>query len=199
MKITQVIRGEDHIPNTPKQIIIQQFLGFESPLYAHIPLILGPDRSKLSKRHGATSLKNYKEDGYLPEALVNFLALLGWHSSSDREIYSLEELSREFSIERVQKSGAIFNINKLDWFNHFYLNKKDLNDLLPQVTEFYFKANILKPHKEEWLFESASGEIFDKNYLFKVLNLLIERIKKLSQLVELSDFFLKNPNIVLIY
>ena len=193
MKITHVIRGEDHIPNTPKHIIIQQFLGFESPLYAHIPLILGPDRSKLSKRPAATSLKNYKDDAYLPEASVNFLPFLGWHSSSDREIYSLEELSREFSIERVQKSGAIFNINKLDWFNHFYLNKKDLNDLLPQVLGFYFKENILKPYKEEWLFESASGEIFDKNYLFKVLNLLIERIKKLSQLVELSDFFFKEP------
>ncbi|HOM68419.1 MAG TPA: glutamate--tRNA ligase [Candidatus Paceibacterota bacterium] len=193
MKITQVIRGEDHIPNTSKQIIIQQLLGFDSPLYAHIPLILGPDRSKLSKRHGATSLKNYKEDGYLSEALVNFLALLGWHSSSDREIYSLEELCREFSLDRVQKSGAIFNINKLDWFNHYYLGKKDLNDLLPQALEFYFKENILKPKEEEWLFESASGEVFDKNYLFKVLSLLIERIKKLSQLVELSDFFFKEP------
>ena len=130
MKITHVIRGDDHISNTPKQLVLQEMLGFERPFYAHLPMILGPDRSKLSKRHGEMALTEYKKLGYLKEAMINFLALLGWHPSSDEEIFSLEELIERFSLERVQKSGAVFNHLKLDWFNSFYLKKIPFEELM---------------------------------------------------------------------
>ncbi|MDZ4299429.1 MAG: glutamate--tRNA ligase, partial [Candidatus Sungbacteria bacterium] len=114
MHITHVIRGEDHIPNTPKQLLLIEALSFVVPEYAHLPLILGPDRSKLSKRHGATSIIDYKNAGYLPETLVNFIALLGWSPGDDREIMSHRELIAAFSFEKIQKSGAIFDVKKLD-------------------------------------------------------------------------------------
>ena len=121
MKITHVIRGEDHISNTPKQILIQKALEFDEVKYAHLPLILAPDRSKLSKRYIETSLDEYKKLGYLPEALVNFMALLGWHPQDDREILKKDELISEFDIKRVQKAGAVFNIDKLEWLNAQYI------------------------------------------------------------------------------
>ncbi len=121
--VTHVIRGEDHISNTPRQILIQEALGFSRPKYAHIPLILAPDRSKLSKRFGAVSVSAYQEQGILPEALVNYLALLGWNPGTDAEIFSLDELTGLFDLARVQKGGAIFDIEKLAWFNHEHLKK----------------------------------------------------------------------------
>ncbi|MBI2100903.1 MAG: glutamate--tRNA ligase [Candidatus Vogelbacteria bacterium] len=121
MEITHVIRGEDHIANTPRQILIQEALGSPRPQYAHLPLILAPDRSKLSKRHGAVSVAEYRARGYLPEALINYLALLGWNPGTDEEIFSLAELSRLFSFDQVQKSGAVFDLEKLNWFNREYL------------------------------------------------------------------------------
>ncbi len=128
MNITYVIRGEDHISNTPRQILIQEALGAPRPIYAHIPLILAPDRSKLSKRHppdgqagGAVSVTEYREQGYLPEALINYLTLLGWNPGTDQEIFSREELIKLFSLERIQRGGAIFNIEKLKWLNREYL------------------------------------------------------------------------------
>ena len=143
MKISHVIRGEDHIANTPKQIAIQKALDFPQPHYAHLPLILDPDRHKMSKRFSATSLKEYREDGYLPQAMINFMALLGWHTSPeqtqefnispDQEIFNLEELVKFFDLKRVQKAGAVFNIDKLNWLNARYLKlltDKDLAKLL---------------------------------------------------------------------
>lgn len=125
MEISHVIRGEDHISNTPRQILIQEALGYERPVYAHLPLILGEDRSKLSKRHGATAVDAYKEQGYLPEAFLNYMALLGWHPEGDQEIFSLEELINAFELERVQKGGAVFSEEKLDWVNKEHLGKLD--------------------------------------------------------------------------
>ena len=110
MKISHVIRGEDHIANTPKQIFIQKALGFSTPLYAHLPLILDENRAKMSKRHSAVSVDEYKQDGFLPEALINFMALLGWHPEKDGELLSIEEIIQAFTIERVQKAGAAFNM-----------------------------------------------------------------------------------------
>ncbi len=117
MGITHVIRGEDHISNTPRQILIQEALGAKRPVYAHIPLILGADRSKLSKRHGATALSEYRAQGYLPESVVNYLALLGWNPGTEQEIFTMEELIEQFSLEKIQKGGAIFDQKKLDWVN----------------------------------------------------------------------------------
>jgi glutamyl-tRNA synthetase len=121
--VTHVIRGEDGISNTARQILLIEALGASRPKYAHLPFILGADRSKLSKRHGATSLSSFRDAGYLPEAMINFLALLGWNPGDDREIFAMDELVNEFSLERCAKSGAIFDTKKLDWFNKEYLAK----------------------------------------------------------------------------
>ncbi len=121
MRITHVIRGEDGIPNTPKQIALQEALGFAHPHYGHVPLILDPDGSKMSKRNSATALKEYREAGYLPHALVNFLALLGWHPQDDREFMTREEIAHMFDLARVQKAGAVFSLQKLNWMNAHYL------------------------------------------------------------------------------
>ncbi|MDE1967138.1 MAG: glutamate--tRNA ligase [Patescibacteria group bacterium] len=128
MGMTHIIRGEDHISNTPRQILIFEALGAKPPIYAHIPLLLSTDRSKLSKRHGAVSMTEYRERGYIPDALVNFMALLGWHPAPtpgepEKEIMSLEEIIQTFSLDRVQKSGAIFDDAKLNWFNKQYISK----------------------------------------------------------------------------
>lgn len=121
MGITHVIRGEDHISNTPRQILIQRALGAPEPIYAHLPLILANDRSKLSKRKGALAITEYRERGYLPEATINYLALLGWNPGTEREVLSREDLLRQFDIAKVQKGGAIFNEEKLRWFNREHI------------------------------------------------------------------------------
>jgi glutamyl-tRNA synthetase len=128
MKVTDIIRGEDGISNTPRQILIQEALGAPRPNYVHVPFILAPDRSKLSKRHGAISILEYKKEGFLPEAVVNFLALLGWHPEGDREIFSLLELISVFDISRVQKGGATFDREKLLWINSQHLKQKSLEE-----------------------------------------------------------------------
>jgi len=182
MKITHIIRGDDHISNTPKQLVLQEMLNFERPFYAHLPMILGPDRSKLSKRHGEMALTEYKKLGYLKEAMINFLALLGWHPSSDEEIFSLEELIERFSLERVQKSGAVFNHLKLDWFNSFYLKKIPFEE----IKERFF--DYLTENKPELL------KNYSKDYLSEVLKIEIPRINKFSDLFQVSKFFFEEIN-----
>src|SRR3989344_1016385 len=125
--VTHVIRGEDHISNTPRQILIQEVIGASRPVYAHIPLILAPDRSKLSKRHGATAVTQYRDMGILSEALINYLALLGWNPGTDQEIFTMEELIEQFDLKKIQKGGAIFDQKKLDW-----VNKEHIKRLLPE-------------------------------------------------------------------
>jgi len=170
MRISHVIRGEDHISNTPKQILIQEALGFDSPQFAHLPLILGPDRSKMSKRHGAVAVKDYKEQGYLPEAMINFMVLLGWNPGTEKEIFSLDELIKEFSLERVHKGGAIFNLQRLDWINGQYIKNMDLDDLTMNCLPYLSKEVDIK-------------------YAKKVIALEKQRIKKLSEIGELTKFF----------
>lgn len=123
MGITHIIRGDDGISNTPRQILIQQGIGAPKPIYAHLPLILAPDKSKLSGRHGAVSVTEYQKNGYLPQALINYLALLGWNPGTEQEIFSIEELIQAFDISKIQKAGAVFNIEKLNWFNKQYISK----------------------------------------------------------------------------
>lgn len=182
MEITHVIRGEDHISNTPKQIHIFTALGYAIPQFAHLPMILGPDRSKLSKRHGAASITEYAEMGYLPEALVNYLALLGWSYDDRREIFTKDELVKLFSIERVGKTGAIFNIEKLDWMNGYYIRQLDLNDLTNRLLPFLRKAAIITQ-------EELSIEQFE--YVKSVAALIQERLKRLGEAPELVDFFFR--------
>lgn len=205
MKVSHVIRGEDHISNTPKQILIQEALGFPQPKYAHLPLILGPDRSKLSKRHGAISVSEYRNEGYLPEALVNFMAFLGWNPGTDKEIYSMEELIKDFSLERVQKSGAVFTIQKLDNINGIYIRKKSSDELAKDCVGYLIGAGLIKlgfkqkqyppayggmePVPE---FKTHAGESVDFEYIKKAVSLYQERLKKLSEAAELIDFFFKD-------
>ena len=136
MGVTHIIRGEDHISNTQRQILIQEALGFTRPEYAHIPLILAPDKTKLSKRHGAVSVNEYRAQGFIPEALLNYLALLGWNPGGERELFTLEELVTEFTLDRVHKSGAVFDIEKLKWFNHEHLKKLPDTEYALRLKEF---------------------------------------------------------------
>ena len=175
MKITHIIRGEDHISNTPKQILIQKALGFPEVAYAHLPLILSPDRKKLSKRFAETSLLSYRDEGYLPEALINFLILLGWHPKEEKEIFSLEELIQEFDLKRVQKSGAIFNEEKLNWLNGKYIRSLTSEEILKRVKPFLDKANIS----------------VQDDFILKIINIEKERMKTLKDIINLGKFFFK--------
>lgn len=130
MNITHIIRAEEHLSNTPRQVFIYRALGFDVPQFAHVSLILAPDHSKLSKRHGAVSVGDYRQEGYLPEALINYLVLLGWSPKDDREFFTMDELIRDFSLEGVSKSGAVFDKKKLTWMNHMYLGRKDAAEIL---------------------------------------------------------------------
>ncbi|MEK7178314.1 MAG: glutamate--tRNA ligase [Patescibacteria group bacterium] len=188
MNITYVIRGEDHISNTPKQILIQQALKLPMPKYAHLPLILGPDKSKLSKRHGAVSVDEYCEIGYLPQALINFIAFLGWNPGTDKEIFSLEELIREFDLNKVQKSGAIFNVEKLDWFNGYYLKQLPLDELTKRAIPFLIRDGLIDSD-----FFAQGGPASGWEYLKKILKLEQPRFKKLGEIGERVSYFFKIP------
>lgn len=172
--ITHVIRGEDHIANTAKHILIQEALGFDQPRYAHLPMILASDRSKLSKRHGATSVAEYRQLGYLPDALVNYMALLGWASKNgEREILSKNEIIEQFNLSDIHKSGAIFDIKKLNWINSEYIkmeNDGGLCDLVQPFVEKYFSAQ-------------------NKEIILRITPLLRERLEYLDQVKEFHYFF----------
>lgn len=182
MRISHVIRGEDHISNTPKQILIQQALSIPTPKYAHLPLILGPDRSKLGKRHGGAPVMKYREMGYLPEALVNFLALLGWNPGvTEQEIFSVGELVEQFDLNKVQKGGAIFNVDKLDWLNSHYIKNITVDELTKKIIPFLEKENLIKK------------ENYDYEYLKKVITIEKSRLKKLNEIGERAAYFFKMP------
>jgi glutamyl-tRNA synthetase len=142
MQITHVIRGADHLSNTPKQVLLYRALGAEPPIFAHVPLILGPDRTRLSKRHGATSVSSYADEGFLPEAFRNFLALLGWSPGDDSEFLRTSELVERFSLAGVSRTNAIFDRPKLEWFNTQYLQKLPVEDVLPHVEAELRRANL---------------------------------------------------------
>jgi glutamyl-tRNA synthetase len=145
MEITHVVRGEEHLSNTPRQIMIYKALGFTPPAFAHIPIILNPDRTKLSKRKGATNLSDFKESGYLPEALFNFLALLGWAPANNRELLTPTELEAEFDLGQVSKHPAVFDLKKLDWINAQYLKKLDPETLAQLALPYFKQANLEVP------------------------------------------------------
>ena len=181
MGITHVIRGDDHLNNTPKQIQLYEALGYEIPQFAHVPMILGPDKTKLSKRHGATSVMAYKEEGYLPEALFNFLVRLGW-SHGDQEIFSKEELIELFTLEAVGKSPAIFNPDKLLWLNHHYIKTYPVDKLAELLVEFLEKEGIVENAQE-----------LDREWLKEVVVAFRERAKTLKEMAHQCDFLFKAP------
>lgn len=188
MKITHVIRGEDHVSNTPKQIAILNTLGAKHPVYAHMPLILGQGKKKLSKRDAETSLEEYVKDGYLPEAIINFVAFLGWNPGTEKEIYSMEELISDFTIEKIQKSGAVFNPEKLDWLNGLYIRKKTIKDLTNLCIPFLINSSLIKRHTDTSFMTNDTERIITLTEIEKAVSLYQERLKKLSEITEFIDF-----------
>jgi glutamyl-tRNA synthetase len=177
MGVTHVIRGEDHIPNTPRQIVIYEALGATPPRFAHMPLMLGKDRAKLSKRHGALSIMAYRDQGFLPYALVNYLARLGW-SHGDQEIFSRQELIDYFALDHVTKSPGVFDIEKLLWLNSHYLKEMPAPELARAVTPFLAGVGITDP---------------DQDYLAKVVPTLSARSKTLVEMAEAARFYFLDP------
>lgn len=147
MQISHVIRGEEWLPSTPKHVLLYQYFGWELPQFAHLSLLLNPDKSKLSKRQGDIAAEDYRKKGFLPEALINFLALLGWNPGDDREIFSMDELIREFSLERVGRSGAIFNVEKLQWMNGLYIRNLQPQELLKAARPYLPVTDIWSEEK----------------------------------------------------
>ena len=180
MRITHVIRGEDHLTNTPRQILIYQALGFVPPRFAHLPMILGPDRSPLSKRHGATAVSHFREEGYLPQALLNYLALLGWSSEDGQEILTLGQMIERFSLKRVSRSSAIFDFEKLNWINRTHLRGLPREDLAARVRPFLEKLGIRIEESERPRLQSA-------------LEPFLEEANTLAQLASEVRIFFEDP------
>ncbi|MBZ5703477.1 MAG: glutamate--tRNA ligase [Acidobacteriia bacterium] len=180
MRITHVIRGADHISNTPKQVLLYGALGAEPPVFAHLPLILGADRTRLSKRHGATSVTSYRDEGFLPEAFRNFLALLGWSAGGDQEFLRTSELIGKFSLEHVLRTNGVFDRAKLEWFNTQYLQKLPIEELLPEVEAELKRSKLWK---EEW----ASGA--GHEWFAKTVDLLRPRVRLLPDFSSWSRAF----------
>src|SRR5580698_2529376 len=180
MRITHVIRGADHLSNTPKQVLLYRALGAEPPLFAHLPLILGPDKKRLSKRHGATDVNMYRTEGFLPEAFRNFLALLGWAPGGDEEFLRTKELIKKFSLSGVSRTNGVFDRPKLEWFNTQYLQKLPIEDLLPYVEAELKRSKLWK---EEW----AAGP--GHEWFSKTVDLLRPRIRFLPDFSSWSRAF----------
>jgi len=179
MGITHVIRGEDHISNTPKQLLLYEALGFEPPQFAHLPMILGPDRSKLSKRHGSNSVKEFREKGYLPEAFTNFLALLGWYPKDGKEILSMEELIERFDIKDVNSAPAVFDTTKLNWMNQVYIRNYPIDKL----------TDLVIPYLERAGYDVSK---FDRGWLERVVEATREYFTLLSDAPTYMETFLKD-------
>ena len=178
MKITHVLRGDEWIPSAPRHMLIYRALGIDPPVIAHVPRILGPDGQKLSKRHGATSVFEYRDQGYLPDALVNFLALIGWSLDDKTEIMSREELVRNFTLDRVVKNPGVFNIDKLTWMNGVYIREMpedELTRLFAERLDADLPASVARP--------------VDRALVRRIVPLVRERVKLLSEVVDYCDFF----------
>jgi len=181
MKITHVIRGEEWLSSTPKHILLYEYFGWEKPVFAHLPLLLNPDKSKLSKRQGDVAVEDYKAKGYLKEALLNFVALLGWTAGDDQEFYYLDELVSKFDLNRVNKSGAVFNVEKLNWLNGEHLRKKSQVQLL----------ELLKDHLLTTVYKDNS---YSDEYLIEVIESMKERVLFIHEIAEKAPYFFETPS-----
>lgn len=180
MGITHVIRGEEWLSSTPKHIILYDYFGWNKPIFAHLPLLLNPDKSKLSKRQGDVAVEDYREKGYLKEALINFVALLGWNYGDDKEFYEMDELIEKFSLERVHKAGAVFNLEKLKWLNYEHLRRKPDDEILNML-----RAEI---RKSEFRNEEYSDE-----YILQVISVMKERVNFVHEYFTKSHYFFQSP------
>ena len=179
MHITHVIRAEEHLSNTPRQLVIYKALGFEAPKFAHVSLILGADKKKMSKRHGATSVQQYRDMGYLPDALVNFLALLGWTPDGDQEIFSRDELIEQFTLDRVAKNPAVFDIEKLNWINFHYMKQLDEDQLYA----------VCLPHLQKAGYASKTPDETEAAWLKSVCAAMREHVQYGAQIVDAAKVF----------
>lgn len=177
MNITHVIRGDDHISNTPKQVILYQALGFKIPEFAHLPLILGEEGGRLSKRTGATAISDYHKAGYLTEALVNYLLLLSWSPGSNREVIDIKEAIKLFDIKNVNTTAATFDLKKLDWMNNQYLKGADTQNLTEEIIPLLIDKGYIK------------NDNIDRDYIMSLVKLFQGRLSKLSDFVDWADFF----------
>jgi glutamyl-tRNA synthetase len=178
MEISHVIRGDEWVSSTPRHILLYQAVGWQPPAFAHLPMILGPDRSKLSKRHGATAIDEYRNRGYLPEVMINFLSLLGWSLDDKTEVLSRDEIIKNFTLDRVSKTAAVFNNEKLDWMNGIYIRNLSIDDL----------ADRAIPFLERDLPETV-GRPLDRAYVQHIMPLIQERARTLAEITSLTDFF----------
>jgi len=178
MNISHVMRAEEWLSSTPRHILLYAALGWKPPQFAHLPMILGPDKSKLSKRHGATAINEYQNEGYLPETMINFLALLGWSLDDKTEIMSREEIIANFSVERVSKTAAVFNKDKLEWMNGVYIRNLGIDDFTARC--LHFVERELPPKVKRPI---------DTGYLKQIAPLIQERAKTLNEVPQLVDFF----------
>jgi glutamyl-tRNA synthetase len=178
MGITHIIRGEEWLSSVPKHILLYQYFGWEVPVLVHLPLLLNPDKSKLSKRQGDVAVEDYRAKGYLKEAIVNFIAFLGWNPGDEREIFFLDQLIQEFSLERVGKAGAVFNVDKLNWLNQQHIKLKSNEEL----------ARLIKPH-----LQIKGWTNIEEQYLLKVIGLMKERLTFPQDLTEISGYFFQDP------
>lgn len=186
MKITHVIRAEEHLSNTPRQVVLYEALGLKVPTFGHISLILGKDRTKMSKRHGATSVEQYRKLGYLPEAIVNFLALLGWAPNSEQEIFSSEELIQEFSMDRVAKNPAVFDIDKLNWINAHYMKEAD-----PHLI-----TDLAIPHLVEAGYITGELSAAEKAKLTEFVAVVQDHLSYAAQIVDYADIYFKDDVVI---
>ncbi len=179
MKLTHIIRAEEHLSNTPRQILLYEALGYELPRFAHVPMILAPDRSKLSKRHGATSVEEFRSEGYLGEAIINYLALLGWSPEGTDEIMPIERIVEEFDIDRVSKTAAVYDVKKLTWINGHYLRELPLDKVVAEVLPFMQKHGLI----------GSEPEAAELKLLEKAVDLTRDRAKTLEELADVVSYF----------
>lgn len=182
MGMTHVMRAEEHLPNTPKQLLVYQAFGWEPPEFGHMSMILAPDRSKLSKRHGATSVEEFRSQGFVAEAIVNYLTLLGWGPGDEREIFSLQDTVELFELEQMSKKAAIYDTKKLTWMNGQYLSELPLEKILPEVKSFFVKDGYVD---EAWFAEN-------EEYFAKLVDTVRVRVKTLQEIADASDYFFKD-------
>ncbi|MFH0779548.1 MAG: glutamate--tRNA ligase [Parcubacteria group bacterium] len=190
MKISQIMRGEEFISSTPKYALLYEAYNWQPPQFAHLPQLLSKQRKKLSKRDGDTNVQEFIDKGYLKDAIINFIALLGWNSGTEQEIYTLEELVKQFSLDGVHKSGAIFDIDKLDWINGAYIRKMSVDEFYNECAKFLFAANLITKEKEKILI-NATNEKVKPAYVKNILALEQSRIKKLSDISAAVEYFFK--------
>ena len=176
MNISHVIRGDDHLANTPKQILVYKALGLNTPIFAHLPMILGSDKKRLSKRHAATNVQEYKDKGFTPKVILNYLSLLGWNPDSEKEIFDQNELINSFQFKQVQKKSAVFDEKKLLWISQQHLSEMSVRDLMNEIY-------TLNP---EW------GDGLEWDYLKEVVKLIKDRSKTITEITSMSEIFFKD-------